>query len=241
MIKAFFFDIDDTLYSHKDAQEYAINELSRMANHLTNIPPVLFKKLFYEIYSKTLELNEKKGVDVFNKKDVFRKIYNLSPYSINEEIVKLFAEKYYEKILEKTIAFEDAEPTLTFLKDHNFKIGVISNGLRNIQLARLEKLNLISLFNIEHIVISEDVGINKPHPNIFLYAFKRLQVRPQESVMVGDDLVRDIKAAKTLDMLTIWFNRSMSDSLLNTHEVIYADFIIRNLRDIFAIVQELTN
>jgi putative hydrolase of the HAD superfamily len=234
-IKAFFFDIDGTLYDHKVAQEYAINELSIIANRLTDIPAELFKERFYIIYNEVINLNDAGNINIFNKEIVLEKLFNISSYKVDKNLIKFLARKYYEKILEKTIAFEDAEQTLIFLKNCGFKIGVISDGLRKIQIKRLKKLRLLNLFDT--IVISEDVGVNKPSPKIFLEAFKRLNVSPQESVMVGDNLVKDLKTAKRLGTLTIWVKRSMTHPLDYNKKIDYVDFIIKDLREICVIVK----
>ncbi len=237
-IRAFFFDIDGTFYNYKAAQEYAVNELSVMANRLTNIPPELFRKLYYRVYKDVIALSEKEGPDIFRKEIMLRRVFSISTFHASDRIIKFLAEKYYEKILKKTVAFEDARETLIFLKNYGFKLGVISDGFREIQLARLKKLGLLDLFDDDSVVISEDIGVNKPSPKIFLEAFRRLNVYPQESVVVGDNLVKDNKTAKKLGALTIWINRYMSHSLMNTPEVDYADFMVRNLREICIITQK---
>jgi len=235
-IKAFFFDIDGTLYDHKFAQEYAINELSIIANRLTGIPVELFKKRFYIIYNDIISLSNARNVNIFDKKIVFERLFNVSSYKADKNIIEFLAQKYYEKILEKTIAFEDAEQTLLFLKNRGFKIGVISDGFRKIQIERLKKLRLLNLFDT--IVISEDVGMNKPSPKIFLEAFKQLNVAPQESVMVGDNIVKDLKTAKRLGALTIWVKRYITQPLYYSREVnCYVDFIIKNLQEICVIIK----
>ena len=52
--------------------------------------------------------------------------------------------------------------------------------------------------------ISADVGVRKPHPAIFQYALDGLNVSPEETAMVGDQLKADIAGAKGLHILSIW-------------------------------------
>ncbi|WP_288742534.1 pyrimidine 5'-nucleotidase [uncultured Rheinheimera sp.] len=86
------------------------------------------------------------------------------------------------------------------------KLGIITNGFTDLQQIRLERTGLHNHFDI--LVISEQVGAAKPHPQIFTHA-KELMGNPEPSqvLMVGDNPVADIKGGKDAGFYTCWLNR----------------------------------
>ncbi len=65
--------------------------------------------------------------------------------------------------------------------------------------------------HLDAIVISEDVGIRKPRPEIFEETLRRLDVSPAETVHVGDNLDADVSGASALGIRTVWVTRRVDD------------------------------
>ncbi len=59
---------------------------------------------------------------------------------------------------------------------------------------------------LHHIVVSDEHGWRKPHPQIFTDALSVLGVDPQEALFVGDSPQDDIVGAKTVGMDVAWVN-----------------------------------
>lgn len=86
------------------------------------------------------------------------------------------------------------------------KLGIITNGFTAMQAARLEATGLSEHFHI--LVISEEVGVAKPHPDIFEHALQVMGHPPASKVlMVGDNLHTDIIGGLNAGMHTCWLNR----------------------------------
>ena len=88
-----------------------------------------------------------------------------------------------------------------------YKLGLISNASSNLR-EKLAKHNLIDVF--DQIVISSEVGIAKPHPQLYHHALENLQAQPQE-VLYIDDNPEYIRTGMALGMKTILF--TSADSL----------------------------
>ena len=87
------------------------------------------------------------------------------------------------------------------------RLGLITNGLAEVQRPRIERLGIDGLFDA--VVISAEVGVAKPHAAIFDIAFERLGSPPRENaVMVGDNLGSDIRGGSDYGIATCWFNPS---------------------------------
>jgi len=98
--------------------------------------------------------------------------------------------------------FEDVPPVLEELRAASVKIGLVSNGIRDLTMFvahhRLE---------VDAIVDSRSHGRVKPHPTIFEAALAELGVRPAAAVMVGDSLEEDVEGARALGMRAILVDR----------------------------------
>jgi HAD superfamily hydrolase (TIGR01509 family) len=109
-------------------------------------------------------------------------------------------------IYETRILFPDALSTLAVLKQRGYLLGVVTNrawgGPRFIE--DLRPMGLLDYFDPRTIAISEDLGVLKPHPDIFRFALDALDVSPEETLMVGDNLWADVAGAKSLHMLAAW-------------------------------------
>lgn len=101
------------------------------------------------------------------------------------------------------------------------KIGIITNGFTALQQIRLERTGLRDYFDL--LVISEQVGVAKPDPKIFDYAFEKMGNPPRERVMmVGDTAESDILGGMNAGLATCWLNahgRSLPEGINPTWQV----------------------
>lgn len=87
----------------------------------------------------------------------------------------------------------------------NCKLGIISNGNTEQQTKKLYQTGIAGRFDI--VIISEDVKVSKPNPDIFLSACRRAGVEARQCSYVGDSLQNDALAAEAVGMKGIWLNR----------------------------------
>jgi FMN phosphatase YigB (HAD superfamily) len=74
---------------------------------------------------------------------------------------------------------------------------------------RLAEHGLLDLF--DSWAFSDEVGIYKPAPEIFLHALNRLDVQPMEAVHVGDRLRTDVAGARALGMMSVRYSGIYDD------------------------------
>ncbi|MEQ1862965.1 MAG: HAD-IA family hydrolase [Chthoniobacteraceae bacterium] len=88
--------------------------------------------------------------------------------------------------------FPDVRPVLTRLAQ-TYELGIISNFDRRLRFI-LDELALTPLFR--HVVISSEVGADKPDPWIFEHALALVGVQPHEALHVGDEPAADWEGAE---------------------------------------------
>ncbi|MEH7226682.1 HAD family hydrolase [Bacillus sp. JJ1566] len=110
---------------------------------------------------------------------------------------------------------------LNTIKKH-VKIAIITNGSTQRQKAKILTTNLHRFFDL--IIISEEVGFSKPDKRIFELALNTLNVQPEASLFVGDDIEKDIGGCQNADIKGIWFNpyRKKNDTGIKPYAEIYS-------------------
>lgn len=98
-----------------------------------------------------------------------------------------------------------ATELITALKGR-VNMGIITNGFTELQQIRLERTGFADVFS--PLVISEQVGVAKPHIDIFNHAFALMDHPPKQQIlMVGDNPHADIQGGINAGIDTCWLNR----------------------------------
>lgn len=120
-----------------------------------------------------------------------------------EKIPQQFEDDYVRITPTKTNLFLGSEKVLAYLQK-KYTLHIISNGFKESTLTKMEVSGLNPYFT--HVIISEDVGINKPDKAIFEYALDKAKALKHESIMIGDSIEADIRGAQGFGMKAIYFN-----------------------------------
>ena len=94
------------------------------------------------------------------------------------------------------------EKVLEFFRTR-YRLGLITNENVRTQLLKLSVIDPSGKF-FNSVLVSEEVGYEKPHPFIFQVACERLKTIPSRAVMIGDNLIADIEGAEGFGMETCW-------------------------------------
>ena len=103
---------------------------------------------------------------------------------------------------ENFFLYEDTLPALRVLRGHGLRIGLVSNGQRDLDaFARHHGLDVdVCIGSLKH-------GRVKPHRSIFEAALSALGTAPSDAAMVGDSYADDIEGARALGMRAILLDR----------------------------------
>lgn len=92
------------------------------------------------------------------------------------------------------------------LKNKNHKIALLSNNSLELR-QKLEEDNILDLF--DEIVISAEVGCQKPQPEIFDILFKKLELNPNEVIFV-DDTPKSLEGADKIGYIPVLYKDNES-------------------------------
>lgn len=121
-------------------------------------------------------------------------------YELAEQIQKMFLGERREMRL-----YPDVKPALEELKAEGYKLGLISNFIRDPN-EELQKLGLDVPFDA--IVSSIQGDYEKPDPRIFQAGLAMLEVRAEEAVHVGDQLLSDAQGATAAGLKGVLLDRN---------------------------------
>jgi len=198
-----FFDLDNTLW------DFTENSRKAMIQTLTNnglINQLESFDHFMDIYE---QINHSLWSDYHSKKItkqmliVERFSRSLSQFGIINQDWKLINENYLKNMALQTSLFPETIETLDTLKRKGYKMHIITNGFREVQLDKIKNSGLDKFFT--KVFISEDIKTTKPHREIFEHALKSTNSRKQKSIMIGDSWETDILGALRFGMDQIMF------------------------------------
>jgi len=124
-----------------------------------------------------------------------------------------------------------------------YKLGLITNGPSEIQRAKIVQFDLARWFTV--IVVSEEFGVAKPDPAIFLHAANALASDPADCVMIGDNPEADIRGAQATSMRSVWIQRPALDKQPFTRDIArYPAYLpapwrtIAHVRDLLSVLED---
>jgi len=231
MIRAVFFDIDDTLYSSTD--------LSSKARR-TAVEHMISKGLEMsadEAYEALLRVVRRYGSNYGNHFDRFFIDELKRPPDYRMIAAAVIA--YHHTKFVNMRPYPHTVETILELRTRGYKLGIITDGLPVKQWEKLIRLGLDDFFDTVVISADEGVGFSKSDPRIFGVALERIKALPGEAVMVGDKLATDILGANKAGLTSVWLRtpRDPEDSPRVTG--IQPAYTITDIRQVLDVVAQL--
>lgn len=191
MIKAIFFDFDDTLGNR---EIYAYDCYRAILKENTDIKdPVELEAVVQDC----MLWDEKGNIHKSHVQEMLRKTWGIDlPYAD-------FDSYWDTRLWEFAVPMEETREVLTELKK-KYQIGIITNGPSDGQRRKLMQSGLADLFEADHIIVSGDWPFAKPDPRLFRKACECIGVRPEEAVHVGDIYAKDILGAYRAGLTPVW-------------------------------------
>ena len=133
----------------------------------------------------------------------------LADHGIDDDrLADELAERFGVERRARQETFADAAPALDALADR-YALAVVTNGASCLQREKLAASGLADRFDA--VVAGADVGAGKPDRAIFARALDALGATPDNAVMVGNDLDKDVSGAICAGIRAIWVNRERAD------------------------------
>jgi len=124
------------------------------------------------------------------------------------------------------------------LKAAGYPLALVADGLRGTYVNVLGHYGLWDLFDIK--AISEEVGIEKPDARMFRAVLDPLGIPEAQfgrSVMVGNNLARDVLGANALGMVSVWLDWAPRRSKTPANPLEVPDYTIKLPADLLSVIE----
>ena len=197
-----FFDIDGTLIDHASASAAASLALFDQFQGAIPFERTEFPAIWEEILEKHFNRFCRGEISLWEQRRArMGEVFALPQMSDAEADSRYYVfVREYEML---TRAYGDSAECLQKLAGR--PLGIISNGVREQQIGKLQRAGLLKYFSV--MVYSEDIGLGKPSPSIFLEACRRAGEPPQKCVHIGDNIEADVFASRDVGMHGIHLSR----------------------------------
>ncbi|WP_018479549.1 YjjG family noncanonical pyrimidine nucleotidase [Pontibacter roseus] len=209
-----FFDLDHTLWDFEKNSEETLYTLFQEFNLAA------FGKFDCDSFYKKYRFVNTRLWDLYNKGKIDQKelresrfVKTLTGLGLEaHEVPAGLSEAYTDLCPTKTAVFPYTFEVLDYLRS-KYELHIITNGFRDVQHIKMSGSNLTNYF--KEVITSECCGYKKPDKRIFEHALERTKVRPNDCLMIGDNLECDIEGAREAGIDQVFFNPEKTKSRLN--------------------------
>jgi putative hydrolase of the HAD superfamily len=204
MVRAVLFDLDDTLFDHRNSSADALRRLQQAHECFRRAPfdeferehASLLELVHPEVVSGRLGIDEARS-------ERFRRLFNRFGVEADPLQCDEAARMYRSGYLDSRRATAGAAALLMALGSRA-AVGIVSNNILSEQRDKLDHLGLSQF--VDALIVSGETGMSKPDPGIFNIALDAVGARPDEAVMVGDSWSADVLGGLTAGIRAVWFN-----------------------------------
>lgn len=205
-IRHIFFDLDNTLWDHRKNARLTLDKLFQKFQIQDKIK-VDFET-FHQVYHTINENLWAQIRDGIIDKETLRKHrfydvflhFGLDDFSLAQTIEHLFL----DEIIEYNELVDGTTELLEYLVKKGYQLHILSNGFQEVTHRKLEGGGIASYFKT--VTSADEIGLRKPHPEIFQYALHKAKAQKENTFFIGDDWVADALGAKNFGLPVLFLD-----------------------------------
>lgn len=205
-IQFIYFDLDDTLLDHKYAERKALDDVR--ADFPEVFDGVSLDRIHQTYRSHSIALWKQYGQGTIDKATLKRRRFEQLLQSIghDETDAAPIADHYLNCYIRHWRFVPAARTAFKRLADA-YPVGVLTNGFTEIQQQKLSQFPVLRERS-SAVVICEETGYLKPHPQVFAHATERAGTPPNQILYVGDSHHSDVKGGQAAGWQVAWYTRN---------------------------------
>lgn len=200
-----FIDLDDTIWDFQANSQEAMRQTyiqSRLDKYYPDYDD------FYRIY----EEKNKELWELYHKGRLSKELLLIERFRymmqrigvVNDDLVLSLNDVYFSFTTRQKRLKPYALELLDYLRAKKYKLYILSNGFQEVQYLKMESSGILHYF--DRVILSDEIGVNKPHPDIFSFALDVTSSDKEHSVMIGDNYQADILGASGSGIDQIYYN-----------------------------------
>ncbi len=204
--KLILFDLDDTLLYFDDYWEQGIKETFRNypitsnlnVDDLFNIYKVKEENLVQKYHDQEITFEE------YRRFQIIETLSELNLQADDREIDQF--QNQYQQISKLFMKPDTHITQMLESLSTKYLMGIVTNGIASMQYDKIQALGYDRFFTKESMFISELIGVEKPNSIIYQQPVKKFNVRPEDTLFVGDSWKNDVVGPTEMGMKAIWVN-----------------------------------
>lgn len=227
-----FFDLDDTILDTSNINVEIFETVRK--NLKLSIEKDDFRKILRSSFRKRMienfdfEYDERIGIDPLdylflegayeceNMKAFKDKVY----FDVKNILENTLKEDFYMEFFKRRFDYKkDIFGMVDLIKDlkkEGFKLGIITDGLSEVQHRKVDSLNIRDFFDF--VFVSGDFGYGKPNPKFFKYAIEKSNCKKKRSIMIGNNIHSDVFGSLSQGLNAIYFGKEPFNYKVNFAE-----------------------
>jgi 2-haloalkanoic acid dehalogenase type II len=207
-VRAVCFDLDGTLLDGSKFRDAILETCKQLAVH-GNLDAALLQDANSRVWqSYWPQVEESWALGALSGSQLSAEAWRRTLHECgrDDDSLARLAEKILSEERRKALRlYDDGRETLDLLKSR-YRLGLITNGASDSQRGAIRALGIERLFDA--VVVSGEIGAQKPDASVFAFAVRKLGVESENAWHVGDNLRTDVAGALGAGLTAIWLNRT---------------------------------
>lgn len=218
--KFIYFDLDDTLLDHKKAEQHGLKDVHAHFDEFNDISLELLISNYHHINKGLWEEYGRGEIDrhILHRRRFEETFVGLGiDGGLYTEAGKVYM-NYYRNHWEW---IEGAKEAFDKIRS-KYPVGIITNGFAETQWMKIDKFGFRDM--VSQIVISEEIGVMKPHPKIFDHSTELVGFDRSDILYVGDSLSSDVRGGKAAGWKVAWYTSNPTKEGEELADLVFDDF-----------------
>jgi putative hydrolase of the HAD superfamily len=218
-----YFDLDDTLLDHKSAEAAGLKDVHDYFDLFEDVSAEQLIDVYHQVNSRQWRLYSQAKV---SREELQRNRFELTLQELglnasrHEEVGN-----HYMQCYRNHWQWVDGAKEAYYEILEKYPVGILTNGFAETQRKKFEAFDLYN--SAQTTVISEEVGVLKPHPDVFRHATELAGVDSNNILYVGDSFSSDVEGGTKFGWNVAWFTENGEPE---KHKK--ADFVFNNFIDL---------
>jgi putative hydrolase of the HAD superfamily len=193
--KGVLLDLDNTIYAYEPCHHFALRACYGEFNKVQQLAFEDFSELYTS--ARTRIHTDLAGQGASHSRLLYFQKMVEQRFGKSELAITLQLDRtYWLAFIRHMKITTAAREFLIKCREKGIAICALTDLTAHIQFEKLLYHELTSFFS--YIVTSEEAGVEKPHSYIFKLALEKLQLSPEDVVVIGDSIEKDINGARNL-------------------------------------------
>ncbi len=149
--------------------------------------------------------------------EVFRKLYAMKGLSPDEVQLRDTAYKFRKASTEHINLYDGVTELLEGLRAAGKKIYLLSNAQESFTIPEMDELGILGYF--DGIMISSEERVSKPQKQFFNKLLDKYNLKPEECLMVGNDMNSDMLGAESAGIDGLYIHQDISPDVYDENEI----------------------